>query len=228
MVASVPSGSVAGLDHAQPEVLEAARAGSGRCRAALAISSAPSERMMRSAPSAAPDRRRHRRGGEDERRARRSAGTRSPRSGPAMKPPQDARLFENVPIRRSTSVLEPEQLAGPGAARAEHADAVRLVDHQPRAVALGTARRSPAGRRGRPPSRRRRRRPPGRRRRRRRRARASARASSIWLWRKGRSLRAREPAAVEDRGVVAGVADHRVARARGSSRCSRGWPGSRW
>ena len=56
--------------------------------------------------------------------------------GPAMKPPQVASDLENVPIRRSTSASTPKQLAGAGAARAEHAGAVRLVDHQPRAVRL--------------------------------------------------------------------------------------------
>jgi len=53
-------------------------------------------------------------------------------SEPAMKPPQEARLFEKVPIRRSTSSSSPKQLAGAGSSLAEDADPVRLVDHQPR------------------------------------------------------------------------------------------------
>ena len=56
-------------------------------------------------------------------------------SGPAMKPPQEASDSEKVPIRRSTR-LDPEQLRCAGAARAEHAGAVGLVDHQPGAEAL--------------------------------------------------------------------------------------------
>ena len=54
-------------------------------------------------------------------------------------------------------VLDAEQLAAPGAARAEDAERVGLVDHQPRAEARRTARRSPAAARRRPPSRTRRR-----------------------------------------------------------------------
>ena len=57
-------------------------------------------------------------------------------AGPAMKPPQEASDFENVPIRRSTRSSTPSSSRGARAARAEHAGAVRLVDHQPRAVAL--------------------------------------------------------------------------------------------
>ena len=62
---------------------------------------------------------------------------------PAMNPPQEASDFENVAHPQVDAVLDPEQLGGPGAARAEHARTVRLVDHQPRAVApaqLGDAR----------------------------------------------------------------------------------------
>ena len=43
----------------------------------------------------------------------------------------------------------------------------------------------------------------------------------------GAQLGAREQAAVEDRGVVAGVDDHRVARRRAACRACRGWPGGR-
>ena len=59
-----------------------------------------------------------------------------------MKPPQEASDLENVPMRRSTSSSTPSSSQAPRAARAEHADAVGLVDHQPRAVARGTAARS--------------------------------------------------------------------------------------
>ena len=51
-------------------------------------------------------------------------------AGPAMKPPHEASDFENVPMRRSTSLLDVQQLAGARAASAEHAHAVGLVDHQ--------------------------------------------------------------------------------------------------
>ena len=96
-------------------------------------------------------------------------------AGPAITPPHEASDFENVAIRRSTSVLDAEQLGGARAARAEHAERVRLVDHQPRAEPCGTARRSRAAAPRRPPSRTRRRRRPARRRHRRRPSRACAR-----------------------------------------------------
>ena len=137
--------------------------------------------------------------------------------GPAMKPPQVASDLENVPMRRSTSVLDAEQLARPGAARAEHAGRVRLVDHQPRAVRLAELDDPRQG-------------------------------GDVALHREDAvdhdehaaavvcralehllelveavvaeraQLGAREQAAVEDRGVVAGVGDHGVAGARGSCR----------
>ena len=108
------------------------------------------------------------------------------------------------------AVLDPEQLGRPGPARAEHAGAVRLVDHQARAV--GLAQLDDLGQRG-----------------------------DVALHREDAvdddedpaavvrrplqrllellepvvaehaQLRAREQAAVEDRGVVAGVGDHGVA-----------------
>jgi hypothetical protein len=59
-----------------------------------------------------------------------------------MKPPQDASDFEKCPSA-GRPVLDAEQLGRPGAARAEDAGAVGLVDHQPRAVGaaeLGDAR----------------------------------------------------------------------------------------
>ena len=57
-------------------------------------------------------------------------------AGPARKPPQLASDFENVPMRRSTRSSTPKCSDAPGAARAEHAGAVGLVDHQARAEAL--------------------------------------------------------------------------------------------
>ena len=109
-------------------------------------------------------------------------------------------------------VLEPEELAGAGAAGAEHADGVRLVDHQPGAVApaeLDDRRQvaevalhredavddhqhaaAVAGR-----------------------ALEHLLELRHLVVAEGAQLGARELAAVEDRGVVGGVADHRVAGA---------------
>ena len=104
-----------------------------------------------------------------------------------MKPPHDARLFENVPIRRSTWSSSPNSSEAP-APRAPSTPTACASSTISRAPCAGIARRSRAGRRGRPPSRRRRRRPPARpppssa-------ARSSMRSSfGIWLWRNGRSL----------------------------------------
>ena len=107
------------------------------------------------------------------------------------------------------AILDAQQLGGAGAARPEHAGAVRLVDHQPRAVALAqladlAQRRDVALHRedavdddqhA---------------------AAVAARALQGLLQfvqavvPEGAQLRAREHAAVEDRGVVAGVGDHGV------------------
>ena len=129
-----------------------------------------------------------------------------------MKPPQEARLFEKVPIRRSTSSLEPEQLGGARAARSEHADRVRLVDHQPGAVALAqlndrrqvaevALHREDAVDDHHHPA-------------------AVARRAlehplelRHLVVAERAQLRAREHAAVQNRRVVGGVADHRVAGA---------------
>ena len=51
-----------------------------------------------------------------------------------MKPPQEARLFENVPIRRSTSDSRPKSSLAPAPRAPRTPTAVRLVDHQPGAV----------------------------------------------------------------------------------------------
>ena len=143
-----------------------------------------------------------------------------------MKPPQEASDFENVPIRRSTSALDAEQLARAGAARAEHAGAVRLVDHQPRAVraaelddprqvgdvalhredAVDDHEHAAA-------------------------VVAGALEHLLELVEPAvaerAQLRPREQAAVEDRGVVARVGDHGVARGRAACRACRRWPGGR-
>ena len=131
-------------------------------------------------------------------------------AGPAMKPPQLASDFENVPMRRSTRSSTPSSSAGARAARAEHAGAVRLVDHEPRAEALAEVAD-----------------------RRQRRDVALHREDAVdddedaaavagrlleralelvhAVVAERAQLRPREQAAVEDRGVVAGVGDHRVA-----------------
>ena len=110
------------------------------------------------------------------------------------------------------AILDAEQLRGAGAARAEHAGAVRLVDHQPRAEARAQVGDLAAAARRRPPSRRRRRRRRGCRRS--SRARLLERALELVdpVVAEGAQLRAAEDAAVEDRGVVAGVGDDGVAR----------------
>ena len=54
---------------------------------------------------------------------------------PAMKPPHDARLLENVPILRSTRSSRPKARRNPRRAP-QDADRVCLVDHQAGAVAL--------------------------------------------------------------------------------------------
>ena len=111
---------------------------------------------------------------------------------PAMKPPQEASDFENVPIRRSTSVLDAEQLAG---ARRRGRRARRRRGPRRPSAARRSARQSSTisrqRRRRRPPSRRRRRRRPARRRRRRRRARASSRACRAGCGGTGAASRAR-------------------------------------
>ena len=132
-------------------------------------------------------------------------------AGPATKPPQEASDLEKVPMRRSTRSLDAEQLGGAGAARAEHAGAVGLVDHQARAVALAqladlAQRRDVALHREDAVD-------------------DDQHAAAVVLRRAASivlelvqavvaeraQLGAREQAAVEDRGVVAGVDDHRVA-----------------
>jgi hypothetical protein len=55
---------------------------------------------------------------------------------PAMKPPQLASDFENVPIRRSTSASTPKSSLVPAPRAPSTPGGVRLVDHQPRAVRL--------------------------------------------------------------------------------------------
>ena len=57
-------------------------------------------------------------------------------AGPATKPPQEAKRLGEGAHAQVDAVLDPQQLGGPRAARAQHARAVSLVDHQPRAVAL--------------------------------------------------------------------------------------------
>ena len=102
-------------------------------------------------------------------------------------------------MRRSTRSSTPSSSRRARAARAQHADAVRLVDHQPGAVARAELGDLGQRRRRRPPSRRRRRRPRGRRRRRPRRARSMRSSLSRRLWRKGRSLarESRQPSRIE-------------------------------
>ena len=115
--------------------------------------------------------------------------------------------MENVRHPQVDPVLDAEQLGRAGAARAEHAERVGLVDHQARAVAaaelgdLGQRRDvalhredavdddedAAAVRCGA--------------------ARACCSSRSRRLWRNGAQLGAREDAAVEDRGVVARVGD---------------------
>ena len=133
------------------------------------------------------DRGRHPGGGEHERarldpqeldhvgRSGDHAAARGQRLGEGRHPQVDA-------------VLDAEQLGGAGAAGAEHAEGVGLVDHQPGAVAAGRARRSRAAGRRRPPSRTRRRRRPARRRRRLAARRSCFSSRSRRLWRKARSL----------------------------------------
>ena len=193
-----------------------------------ANSSGPSsERMIRSAASAAPTAAGHAGGGEQE-RARRDAQEvdHLVRAGDEAAAGGE-RLGERAHAQVDVG-LDAEQLAAPGAARAEHAGAVRLVDHQPRAVAPGTARRSrgsgatspsientPSTTTSTPPP-------------------SSAARSSIFsslssrLWRNGRSLarESRQPSRIE--AWSAGVGDHRVAGRRGSCRACRRWPGGRW
>ena len=134
-------------------------------------------------------------------------------AGPAMKPPQLASDFENVPMRRSTRSSTPSSSQAPAPARAEHADAVRLVHHQPRAVLRAERRRSRASGATSPsiektPSTTTSTPPPS----------PAARSSivsslSSRLWRNGPDPGARHRHGVEDRGVVARVADHGVAGA---------------
>ena len=137
-----------------------------------------------------------------------------------MKPPQLASDFEKVPIRRSTSSSTPKSSRGARAARAQHADAVGLVDHQPRAV--GAAELGDAGHVADV---------------------ALHRVDAVHDHQHaaavpGRPLehllellepavaerpqpRARELAPVEDRGVVAGVRDHGVGGAQDAERQPR-------
>ena len=158
------------------------------------------------------ERRGHRRGGEQERAA-----------GDAQvvdhvgRPGHEAaaggeRLGEGAHAQVDP-VLDAEQLGGPRAAGAQHAGAVGLVDHQARAVAR--AQLDDVGQRGdvalhredavdhhehaaAVAS---------------ARARGARSSLSRRLWRKGRILARESRHAVEDRGVVARVDDHRVAGA---------------
>ena len=143
--------------------------------------------QIRTAASAAPTAAGTAGGGEEE-RPRGDPQVLDDLGRPGDEPAAGGQRLRERAHAQVDPVLDAEQLARPGAARAEHADAVGLVDHQPRAVALRTARRSRAAARRRPPSRRRRRRRRARRRRRRRRAPASRSSLSRRLWRKGRSL----------------------------------------
>ena len=147
-----------------------------RCRARGRRARGPSsERQIRTAASAAPTAAGTAAAVKRKERdwTRRKSMT---SAGPAMTPPQEASDFEKVAIRRSTRSSTPSSSEAPAPRAPSTPSAVGLVDHQARAVARGTARRSPAAARRRPPSRRRRRRRRGRRRRRPRRARARARA----------------------------------------------------
>ena len=143
-----------------------------------------------------------------------------------MNPPHDASDFENVPIRRSTAVLDAERLAGARAARAQHAHAVRLVDHQPRAVLgrqLGHARHvadvalhrvdavdhhehaaAVGGRRS-----------------------SIVSSLSSRLWRNGRTF-ARDIATPSMIEAWSPESQITVSTGRGSPRGSRRWPGSPW
>ena len=177
-----------------------------------ANSSRPSsERQILTAASAAPTRRRHGRGGEHERPRLRSAGTRSRR--PVRR---SRRRTRRATSRTSPSAdrpdPRPEQLAGAGAARAEHAERVGLVDHQPGAVTaaqlgdLGQRRDVALHREDAVDD-----------------DQDAAAVAGGLLERvlepvdpvvaEGAQLGAREDAAVEDRGVVAGVDDDGVAGA---------------
>ena len=132
-------------------------------------------------------------------------------AGPAITPPHEASDLENVAIRRSTRSSTPEQLSGPGAASAEHPEGVGLVDHQP---APNRAHRSAISVSGatspsieNTPSTTTRMPPP---------VRGRGLEPSLEqidpIVPERPELGAREDAAVEDRRVVAGVGDHRVAR----------------
>ena len=129
-----------------------------------------------------------------------------------MKPPQRGERLRERAHPQVDVVLDAEQLAGAGAAGAEHAGAVRLVDHQPRAVRLAqlddprqvgdvALHREDAVDDDEDA------------------AAVVARALEHLLElveaavAERAQLRARQQAAVEDRGVVAGVGDHGVARA---------------
>ena len=56
-------------------------------------------------------------------------------AGPAITPPHEASDLEKVAIRRSTRSSTPSSSHVPAPRAPEHAERVRLVDHQPRAVA---------------------------------------------------------------------------------------------
>ena len=194
----------------EAELVQPVGAVARRSRARARSSSAPSaERITRNAASAAPSAAGtpeavKRNGRETDpqvldhlRRAGDEAAAGGERLGEGAHPQVHA-------------LLDAEQLRGAGAARAEHADAVRLVDHQPRAVALAepadvTQRRDVALHRedavddhehaaAVAPAR----------------VRASSRACPCGCAGRAAASRARA-AAVEDRGVVAGVDDHGVA-----------------
>ena len=207
----VPSGSVPGSTTCEPEVREAPRAGTRRCRAARSNSCGPSERITRSAAERRADRGRDRRGAEDE-GARGDpqvldhvgrAGDEAAAGGEAL----GEGAHPQVDL-----VLEAEQLAGAGAARAEHAR--RRGPRRPSGGrrAPCRARRSRGRSQTSPsiektPSTTTRTPPPSSR---------GALEHPLELVHpvvaEGAQLGAGEPAAVEDRGVVAGVADHGVAR----------------
>ena len=202
-------------------------AGSGRSRAACAISSGPSARMTRSAPSAAPTA-----AGTAEavkmngREAIAQvldhlgrAGDEAAAGGEALRegahPQVDLRPRARTARRcrrRARRARRPRAPRRPSAGRRSARQSSTIAGRSQRSPSIektpSTTTSTP------PPS-------------------PAARSSILSSFghlvvAEGAQLGAREHAAVEDRGVVGRVADHRVARARGSSRCSRRWPGGRW
>ena len=146
--------------------------------------------------------------------------------GPAMKPPQDASDLLNVPIRRSTSASTPKSSEAPAPRAPSTPAAVRLVDHQARAVGLAQLddlrQRGDVALHEKTPSTTTSTPPPS----------SSARWSifssrSSRLCLNGRSLarEIRQPSRID--GVVGGVDDHRVAGREDRARACRRWPGGR-